>query len=393
MSSVSSRNLPLMLLRWFFTCLLFFFSVWYIFETRYASPAMLGLIYGIAQLVTIVLEIPTGYFADRWGRRQAMLLGLFLQAMSWFILGSTVSVGYLWVGYMVNSVGAAFLSGAATAFDYDSLKQDGREKEFSKWISIANFLASLAIVIGILVGGKIFGVLPRWTYYGHGLANLAALIAVLFAFEPKDSDGVKEIDKTVHHLLETFKGIWSNLSTRYLALFYVVVSGLAYSYIFVFAMAYAALAYSDDMQRSYVLAGVIVAVSLIVLAITPILIRNKSKSLYWWGGILVVGYLGAGLTSTLWVPVFLVLMYIAHDLRGALVDQFMNEAFPSKFRASLLSVLNLGTSIIVFVTLIIGMYFVEKFGMQPVFVAIGVLGALILAVLGIKMGRKEREFS
>lgn len=390
--SISRRNIPLWMLRSFFSYLLFFFSVWYLFETRYTDVATLGLIYGISQLVTIILEVPTGYIADRCGRKISSIVGLTLQAISWLVVGSTTGVISLWVGYLLNGVGIAFVSGAISAFDYDSLKQDNRSSEYSFWMSRANLISNIAIVFSIVVGGYMFNLYPRWTYFSVSIALVVSIILVFFAKEPQESSkGHLTIGKSFQDFAMTFRALLSTTKTRILMLYYVLLSGFAYSYIFVFALIYASEAYSSDVQRSYYLAGTILVVAIVVMAIAPRLVRNIPLTLALWGGLIVVGYVGAGLFGTILAPFWMILLYLSQDFRVAIVDQFINDEFPSRYRATSLSVLNLGASVIVLLALTLGTKGIELWGIQRVFLLAGALVGAGIIVLWRKIGQQKRQ--
>jgi len=95
-------NITLTYINSFLLSLIFFIPVWYAFETQYASPATLGLIYAISHLLTVVLELPTGALADLIGRKKTIFLGLFLYGLSWIYISQSKDVSWLWIGYVIK---------------------------------------------------------------------------------------------------------------------------------------------------------------------------------------------------------------------------------------------------------------------------------------------------
>jgi len=371
----------------------FFFSVWYLYETRFASFAVLGVIYGVSQLITILFEIPTGYIADRWGRRNAAVFGYLLQAISWFIVGNATGMWSIWIGYLVNGTGMAFVSGAVTALDYDSLKQDGRSEEFAKWTSRGYVLANIAVLIAIIAGGYISEISLHLTYLATAWTLVATVFCMLFVKEPSIGGHIGvSVGKSIQDFKETFSGILRNAETRVLLLYYTVVSGLSYAFIFTFALVFAIKVYPDTILRGYVIAGLCLLLAVVVGMIAQGLVKKHTVTLILWGAFCSVGYLGIGFVAggSVWVaPIWMMLLYLSYNIRLAVVDQFINDIFPSKFRATLLSVLNLGASVIAFLALALGGRGVEKFGIEQVFLALGIVCVLVVGGYGVKIASKH----
>lgn len=81
----------------------------------------------------LLLDIPTGYLADRFGRKRATMTGIFIASLS--PLAYIVSPNY-WGG-LAGSVlyfgGFAFVSGAHSAFIHDTMQALGREQDYAKF--------------------------------------------------------------------------------------------------------------------------------------------------------------------------------------------------------------------------------------------------------------------
>jgi len=100
-----------------------------------------------------VLEVPSGYFSDRIGRRITLLLAAGSLAGSYccFIIGA----GFWWfaAGQFLLATGIAMQSGTDTAFLYDSLKTLGREAEYAQREASAEQWGSIMLAIATLSGG------------------------------------------------------------------------------------------------------------------------------------------------------------------------------------------------------------------------------------------------
>jgi len=176
------------------------------------------LIVAISSITMIILEVPSGIFADLYTRKLALILGAFF-----FVLGATIrSFSYSFIHFSLAmitlSVGAAFVSGADTALMYDSLKEAKREKEFKKIIGTARSFALVGMGVASILGGF----LAKYGLRTVNYAAIAPLILMLFiSFGFKEPKGFKKIIKKNYfiHLKESMLFSISHKKVRNLILF------------------------------------------------------------------------------------------------------------------------------------------------------------------------------
>jgi len=78
-------------------------------------------------VAVVIMEIPSGYFADIWGRKKTLILGSVLGCLGFVVYGfSSDFYGFL-LAELILGVGSSFISGADSALLYDSLLQDKKE--------------------------------------------------------------------------------------------------------------------------------------------------------------------------------------------------------------------------------------------------------------------------
>lgn len=115
------------------------------------SLEQLAIIASVTSIVTILLQIPTGYIADKWGNKVAILIGsvittispLFYIFMPNFVGGMAASV--LFFG------GYTFSSGAIEAFMHDTLSALNRAGDYSKVMGRAQSYGLFGNVILIAI--------------------------------------------------------------------------------------------------------------------------------------------------------------------------------------------------------------------------------------------------
>jgi len=114
--------------------------IWVVFlQGRGVTLTQIGLLEGVAWLLTAFLEVPTGAVADRWGRKASVAMGCLLYGFAMFlILAKALSPAFL-LGYALWNSSMAFVSGADVALLYETLKADGREDQAAKQQMVGQF--------------------------------------------------------------------------------------------------------------------------------------------------------------------------------------------------------------------------------------------------------------
>lgn len=158
------------------------YLLWWVQEKQ-MSPAIVAAILAAGDLALIGLELPTGWFADRFGHRASLMLGSLVQVlgMLWCWLGEGVS-GLVTASVLV-AAGDAFRSGADKALLYRTCVGLDREVDFQTIEAKSEAAALGAMVVMVLVGGLIvhtggfaLGWLAEAMLCGVGLAIAGAMV-------------------------------------------------------------------------------------------------------------------------------------------------------------------------------------------------------------------------
>ena len=166
------------------------YPIWIIYlqEERGLSLGQITVMEVPYLLSIVVLQIPAAAIADRWGRRTSLALGALLTAAGVTFFGLADTYQLILLSYVVWGVAFALLSGADSAFLYDSLKALGREGEYQKIYGGAWAVLSAASLAGTLIGAPVAAAtnLPFPVVLSGGIAALAFLAALTFT-EPRPS--------------------------------------------------------------------------------------------------------------------------------------------------------------------------------------------------------------
>src|SRR3989338_9934981 len=152
-------------------------------------------------LTSLVLEVPTGYLADRFGRKCTLLLGVLLLVLSYIVMWSAHGFP-AFIGVLVlMSASFCCFSGTQEAFLYDSLKELGTERDMTahngRLRSAENFLNIFLPFVGAWVAKDLlesqFHVLIGFQI----VAMVASFVIFLFLLEPRHVKQVAKEEKGI----------------------------------------------------------------------------------------------------------------------------------------------------------------------------------------------------
>jgi hypothetical protein len=130
------------------------YLLWWVQEKQ-MSPAVVATVLAAGDLALMGLELPTGWFADRFGHRASLIVGSLVQVlgMLWCWLGEGMS-GLVTASVLV-ALGDGFRSGADQALLYRTCLALDHEDDFQKLEARTEAVALGALVLLVLTGGVI----------------------------------------------------------------------------------------------------------------------------------------------------------------------------------------------------------------------------------------------
>lgn len=144
--------------------------------------AQIGLVAAAVLITSMLLEIPSGAFADLYGKKKSVLIGTALWGISLVIVVFSSSFYLFLIAGIILGAGFAFNSGAFNELLYDTLKDLGREKEY---LSIMSKATTLYLFIGLfaVLGLLLFGINVRIPQYVSLGGVILSLIVILFLYD------------------------------------------------------------------------------------------------------------------------------------------------------------------------------------------------------------------
>ena len=319
---------------------------WVFYFSKHLTIAQIGLIEGIAVLIGILMEVPSGVLADLLGKKKTIIIGnLLLILSSLIIINSTEFIHFL-IGDVMMFIGFAFQSGAVEAFTYDSLKEKGKEDQYDTVISRHTPITIITTIISTFIGGYLFKLNSSTPYYAWIIFLTVATLFMLNTTEPT-IDSVRFSPKTyLRHLREGVMTLFSKNLRSYLAPI-IAISLLIKMYEGLVRQSMANYFGYNGETFGYLFALVSIPAILVTLGYDRLrkFLGNK-KFLLLTLGLYALGFSIASAGTGLVVGgiVYLIIM-VTQGLARPIVSSLINERIDSKHRATTLSTLSLITQI------------------------------------------------
>lgn len=154
------------------------------YESNGLSMKDIMVLQAVYSVAIVILEIPSGYLADIWGRKRTLLLGAVMGVVGF----STYSISHGFAGFLIAEVilgiGQSCVSGADSAMLYDSMLELKQEKQYSKFEGRISSMGNFAEAVAAIIGGLLATVALRAPYIAQTAVALIAVPAALTLKEP-----------------------------------------------------------------------------------------------------------------------------------------------------------------------------------------------------------------
>lgn len=298
------------------------------------------LLQAIYSVAIVVLEIPSGYFADVLGRRFSLIIGAILGFVGFSIYSFSFGFWGFLAAEITLGIGQSLISGADSAMMYDSLSAQKREKLYLKFegriTSIGNFAEALA---GI-AGGFLATYSLRTPYYFQALVAFIAIPAAFTLVEPIREKTITKL--RFSDILGVFKiALIDKPKLRYNIIFSSIIGCATLS------MAWFVQPYFKVIElpstKHY---GILWTLLNLSVGITSLLAYRIDKSLGKAKVVLLIAilissfYILSGIYQSYWGISILFLFYFVRGFATPILKNYINQMTESNIRATVLSVRN-----------------------------------------------------
>jgi MFS family permease len=338
---------------------------------------------GIYSGVIILVEVPTGVFADRLGRRRSMLWGAVAMVASCLLATRAHGFVEFAIAESIAALSMALVSGADSAYLYDLLAAHDRAHEYPRRESAASAWHLFGSAIAFAGGGALAQVDMALPYLVTAcVAAAAAVIACLL------EEDVEPNERRAGWWYQTFAAldeVVRNGKLLWLVGYSAVVFALVRATIYVY-QPYLAERGLSTLEIGLLFAGVNLIAAMVSVRTWQLRTTFGDERLLW-GLLAVLGISFIGLASAgagPWMLALLVVQAIASGIYSPLTKPLLNREIRSENRAAVLSVESMArrAAIGVFAPLV-GLY--GQTNVMLLCGAVGLAGLVILAFARLRL--------
>lgn len=374
---VARRNVrSFILFRMFFTARFYYPVFALIFLDYGLTLEQFGILNGIWAITIVLLEVPSGALADTLGRRRLLIVAGICVVLEMLALlaapinGGNITFTLFVIDRILSGIAEAAASGADEALAYDSLKDAGRESEWSRVLERLQRLTSLAFFVAMLTGAAVYDatmVNAVLKFFGADfsvqseqlikapifLTFCSSLVVFTMAVrmhetpsQTNDTVVGKTLLKTWKQTLSASKWIWMNAFAFGVILATMVLDNAVRQFLTL------ASEYWNVIKlpvASYGLIGSGMALMGIFVPKLAKLFSDKFKPLtnfLFVCSLILIGFWGLSWAIPYWGILPAILLYAGMQITSFLVSRYLNEVAPSEQRATVLSLKGFSTNLI-----------------------------------------------
>lgn len=354
------------------------------FQENGLSLKQVFLLQSIFALSLMVLEIPSGYLSDRWGRKPTMLIGSIVGVLGMLLYSLSSTFWSFFIGEILLAVMVSFYSGTKEAIVYDTLLELGEEKSYRRFIGQQQFAGLSSQAIASIVGGLLTMMALRATVWATVIPFSIGLFVAFFLHEPtrhklQETRHVKAIwDITTHTLVK-------NVPLRSIIILHAVISSLTLT------LVWFTQPYQTMVELPLVLFGVTHAFIMIMTGLASKWVHRLEEKaddrliLITIAIVVTVSYLALGFVTSLWGIAILFLGRVMWGFLTPLTSDMVNRMTTSEVRATTLSIRSIGSSLLFgFASPLIG-YLADVLTLNQALFTTGVVSSIMLAIIFIRM--------
>jgi len=381
----------------------FFFAVpiLVLFRQDYGlSMTQIMLLQTAFSVAVVLLEVPSWYFADMFGRKKALILWSIFWFLGMWLYAIWYSFGVFVICEILFAIWVAAISGADSAFLFDTLTDLWREKEYKKiwWNSLFIFLwvSALAQLLWWFIA-------KFWLPFGFlewvDLLRLTIIIwlpltfisiPIAFSFyEPSQHKKVlwNNYLKDLFSVLR--KEVWWNKKLLRMMVFFALLMTSFRSWLW-FYQPYFQLIGIDIFYF-----GVIFAWFQLFSGISS-KFANKIEKKIWLSYSLILNVLLVIASyflmwSFVWTfsLIFCFLQQFVRWFHSVIVSDYVNHRVSSQYRATINSIQNLGGSLVYAILVPIFWWFADVYSLEQALIIVWITVSILLVPVLIILIRKK----
>lgn len=388
---IYKRNIKVFYITEIARSLLFYVPIWVAYELQYITLAELPLIEATMLGIQLIMELPTGAFADLLGKKWTVFLGYLFFVFGGLVYIQARSFPIFLLYALLFGFGDSLISGAKEALLYDTVKGVGKEEQYAKIHSKFSLFVQIGLAVSMLIGG----IMGSFSYEVAIWATVAmagiSAVASLFFYEPLIDTEKFTLKRYIAQTKEGFREVLRTSYVKRISLFYILVGGVTWVCNLIFNMTILTQQGFTAMELGIVLAIIRIVNSTVLfrgLHIGTVFTKKRTFILF---PILMAVCLLPGIVFTKWIAVVAVAgVLFCSSARWTILGKYTNEEFSSKNRATAISTLSMAIGIIYVIVAVVSGPLMNWWGNAGImFTILGIMTVIFILPLGLSLRKNH----
>jgi MFS family permease len=376
-----NKNIYLFYIVQFASTLVFFHPIFALYLQEQLFTAFnVTLVMGVTSLATAILEIPTGFLTDRFGRKISIVACVLFDLVSIILLATASTLTEFLVYSILIAFASAFSSGTFDAFLYDTLQEHNQQKLYKKIQGRIGVITTFAIATASVIGGLLATNNLRLPIYATLVPMSVAVLASLFLTEPRYHKPTKGIT-FLRHSIDAIRMLFSRRQLLLLSL--ILILGVN----FLAPIFDLRVLFYEAKGIAIVLFGVLAAVGFALYGLGSHysdVISNKlgnKRAVIVSIASMIAFIILATYLNGIFAAIVLLIAYFTMGVHSPIESHMINLEINSHQRATVLSSMNLFKSLLLAVTIPLMGWLIDDIGIDAAFqwFAYGSVVVLVLA--------------
>ncbi len=291
----------------------------------------------ILSLSILLLEVPSGYIADKLGRKFCLIAGSGVWLMGWLFYCVGSSFTAFAIAEILSGVAGSLISGADTAIAYETLLQLGQESSYRTLEGRLVAIAGVSEAVCGIVGAAIAEINLVYPFYLQTVCLVIYFGLALTLIEPK-----RHLPVANAQHIESLKTIVVDVFLKRPSLRWLILLSSTFSTAS-FLIVWLSQGYFKQINLPIAAMGIGWAVFHLLMSLASINALQLETALGIKKAFLVLvlllafSYILLGSINSIGGIAFIAVIYMVRGLKSPLILNLINQQIPSTIRATVLS--------------------------------------------------------
>jgi len=338
-----------------------------------------------------ICEIPTGAFADIFGRKHSFVMACFIVGLGDVVYGLSDGISGFIAAEMIIAIGRTFHSGAFEAWFVDSMKHHGHEGSLTKYFARESMITQVVTIVGAICGSYLYAYKIELPWLLGGIVTMIVALIAHYVIEedywiPKKFDFIGGLALMKNTVIKSIHYGANHVPVKIVSVI-MFVQYLGSQALNMYWQPYLGENGMPVTHFGYVYSGIIGMMAVGGMIASRMITENKERKLLVWiqivTGLIVIMMACA---SGLYVILGLFLLHeIPRGVMKPIISGYLQNRIPSEERATISSFCSIASHLGGVLGLILSGFAAKYFGIPITWMLSGsvfIVGALLIAKNG-----------